>query len=192
MTVLFCDMPGFTSFSEGMMPTALVNVLNRYLTVMSEPLRRNNGIIDKYRGDGIMAFWGPLFTSAEEHPELACLAALDQLASIPSFRAEFPELTGFKRGLPEIDVRIGIAISDVVAGNIGSEQTRNYTVIGDTVNLASRLEGANRTYGTRALVSEAANRFIADLMETARLTWCRSSGRPSRNGFSNCAAPKAR
>ena len=169
MTILFCDMRGFTAFSEGMTPAALVNVLNRYMTVMSEPVRHNNGIIDKYIGDGIMAFWGPPFSSAEEHPGLACLAALDQLATLAAFRAELPELTGLRRGFPEIDIRIGIATGDVVVGNIGSEQTRNYTVIGDTVNLASRLEGANKSYGTRALINETTNRFAASLVETREI-----------------------
>jgi class 3 adenylate cyclase len=169
MSILFCDMRGFTAFSEGMTPAALVNVLNRYMTVMSEPVRHNNGIIDKYIGDGIMAFWGPPFSSAEEHPGLACLAALDQLATLAAFRAELPELTGLRRGFPEIDIRIGIATGDVVVGNIGSEQTRNYTVIGDTVNLASRLEGANKSYGTRALINETTNRFAASLVETREI-----------------------
>lgn len=169
MSILFCDMKGFTTFSEGMTPAALVNVLNRYMTVMSEPVRRNSGIIDKYMGDGIMAFWGPPFTSGEEHPGLACLAGLDQLADLATFRAELPELIGLRRGFPEIDIRIGIATGDVVVGNIGSEQTRNYTVIGDTVNLASRLEGANKTYGTRALINETTNRFAADLVETREI-----------------------
>ena len=169
MTIFFCDMKEFTTFSEGVTPAALVNVLNRYMTMMSEPVRHNNGIIDKYIGDGIMAFWGPPFTAAEEHPGLACLAALDQLATFAAFRAELPELTGLRRGLPEIDIRIGIATGDVVVGNIGSEQTRNYTVIGDTVNLASRLEGANKTYGTRALINETTNHFAADLVETREI-----------------------
>jgi class 3 adenylate cyclase len=169
MTVLFCDMNGFTSFSEGMTPAALVTVLNRYMTVMSEPVRRHNGIIDKYIGDAIMAFWGPPFTGAEEQAGLACLAALDQIAGLAAFRAELPDLTGFKRGLPEFDIRIGIATGDVVVGSIGSEQTRNYTVIGDAVNLASRLEGANKTYGTRVLISEATNRLAADTVETREI-----------------------
>ena len=169
MTILFCDMKGFTTFSEGMTPAALVTVLNRYMTVISEPVRRHSGIIDKYIGDGIMAFWGPPFTGADEQARLACLAALDQVAALSAFRAELPDLTGLKRGLPEIDIRIGIATGDVVVGSIGSEQTRNYTVIGDTVNLASRLEGASKTYGTRVLISEAANRLAADAMETREI-----------------------
>ena len=169
MSILFCDMKGFTEFSEGMTPAALVNVLNRYMTVMSEPVRQNNGVIDKYLGDGIMAFWGPPFTGAEEQGRLACLAALDQLGALAPFRAELPELTGLKRGLPEIDLRIGIATGDVVAGSIGSEQTRNYTVIGDAVNLAARLEGANKIYGTRALISEDTNQLAADFVETREI-----------------------
>ena len=169
MTIFFCDMKGFTSFSEGMTPAGLVNVLNRYMTVMSEPISRNNGIIDKYIGDGIMAYWGPPFTAAEEQSRLACFAALDQLAGLAAFRAELPELIGIKRGLPDIDMRIGIATGDVVAGSIGSEQTRNYTVIGDAVNLASRLEGANKTYGTRVLIGEATNRLAADSVEAREI-----------------------
>ena len=169
MSILFCDMRGFTAFSEGMTPAALVNVLNRYMTVMSEAIRHNNGIIDKYIGDGIMAYWGPPFTTAEEHPGLACLAALDQLAGLALFRAELPELMGLRRGVPELDMRIGVATGDAVVGSIGSEQVRNYTVIGDSVNLASRLEGANKTYGTRALINEPTNRFASSLVETREI-----------------------
>jgi adenylate cyclase len=145
MTILFCDMKGFTTFSEGMTPAGLVTVLNRYMTVMSEAVRRHSGIIDKYIGDAIMAFWGPPFMGADEQARFACLAALDQVAGFAGFRAEMPDPIGLKRGFPEIDIRIGIATGDVVVGSIGSEQTRNYTVISDTAKLASRLEGANKT-----------------------------------------------
>jgi adenylate cyclase len=169
MTILFCDMKGFTSFSEGMTPVGLVNVMNRYLTVMSDAVRRNGGIIDKYIGDAVMAFWGPPFTGADEQAKLACQAALAQLASLAEFRAELPELTGIKRGLPEIDIRVGIATGDVVVGNIGSDQTRNYTVIGDTVNIASRLEGVNKGYHTRILASETTMELAADAIEAREI-----------------------
>ena len=169
MTILFCDMKGFTSFSEGMTPAGLVNVLNRYLTVISEPVRRNLGIIDKYIGDAVMAFWGPPFTGAEEQARLACVAAIEQLAALPAFQAELPDLMGVRRGVPEVAIRVGIATGEVVVGSIGSEQTRSYTVIGDTVNFASRLEGAGKAYGTRVLISEATQRLAADAVETREI-----------------------
>ena len=169
MTILFCDMKSFTSFSEGMTPTGLVNVLNRYLTVISEPVRNNRGIIDKYIGDAVMAYWGPPFTGAEEQARLACLAALEQLAALPAFQAELPDLMGVRRGLPQVSIRVGIATGEVVVGSIGSEQTRSYTVIGDTVNFASRLEGAGKAYGTEVLISEVTQRLAADAVETREI-----------------------
>jgi adenylate cyclase len=153
MTVLFCDMRGFTSLSEGMTPAGMVRIVNRYLALMSEPVRRNHGIIDKYIGDAIMAFWGPPFSPAEEHSRLACATGLEQLAALHEFRAELPDLTGFRRGIPHIDMRIGVATGEVIVGNIGSDVSMSYTVMGDAVNFASRLEGANKAYGTRFLVS---------------------------------------
>ena len=152
MTVLFCDMKGFTSLSEGMTPAGMVRIVNRYLALMSEPVRRNHGIIDKYIGDSIMAFWGPPFSPAAEHARLACAAGLEQLAALQTFRAELPDLTGFRRGIPQIDMRIGVATGEVIVGNIGSDVSMSYTVMGDAVNFASRLEGANKAYGTRFLV----------------------------------------
>jgi adenylate cyclase len=169
MTILFCDMQGFTSFSEGMTPAGLVTVLNRYLTVISEPVRRNNGIIDKYIGDAIMAFWGEPFTGADVQAELACFAALGQIAAVPGFQTELPDLTGVRRGFPAINIRVGIATGEVVVGSIGSEMTRSYTVIGDTVNFASRIEGASKAYGTRILISEATQRLAAEAVETREI-----------------------
>jgi class 3 adenylate cyclase len=153
MTVLFCDMRGFTSLSEGMTPAGMVRIVNRYLALMSEPVRRNHGIIDKYIGDAIMAFWGPPFSPAAEHGRLACTAGLEQLAALHEFRAELPDLTGFRRGIPHIDMRIGVATGEVIVGNIGSDVSMSYTVMGDAVNFASRIEGANKAYGTRFLVN---------------------------------------
>jgi class 3 adenylate cyclase len=169
MTILFCDIESFTSFSEGMTPAGLVTVLNRYLTVISDPVRRNQGIIDKYIGDAIMAFWGEPFTEADEHAQLACFAAIEQLASVPGFQRELPDLTGVRRGFPSINIRVGIATGEVVVGSIGSEMTRSYTVIGDTVNFASRIEGASKAYGTRILISEATQRLAAEAIETREI-----------------------
>ncbi|HTZ35137.1 MAG TPA: adenylate/guanylate cyclase domain-containing protein, partial [Stellaceae bacterium] len=169
MTILFCDMENFTSFSEGMTPVGLVNVMNRYLTVLSEPVRRNSGIIDKYIGDAIMAFWGPPFAAAEDQAPLACFAAIEQLAALPGFQSELPELTGVRRGFPQIAMRAGIATGDVVVGNIGSEQHRNYTVIGDTANIASRLEGANKAYGTRILIGHRTRMLAGEAIEVREI-----------------------
>ena len=155
MTVLFCDVKGFTGTSEGMTPQGLVKVMNRYFSTMSAPIRGHQGIIDKYIGDAIMAYWGPPFADDKEQARLASLAALDMLQLVPQLRAELPELLGVRTLPNAFDIRIGIATGEVLVGSIGSELMMSYTVMGDTVNLASRLEGANKEYGGRILVSEA-------------------------------------
>ncbi len=177
MTILFCDMQGFTAFSEGMTPPTLVAVLNRYLAVLSEAVRRNGGIVDKYVGDGVMAFWGPPFTAAEDQGRLAASAALEMLAALPGFQAELPDLVGVRRGLPEVRLRVGIATGDVVIGNIGSEDARNYTVIGDTVNLASRLEGACKAYGCATLIDAETRRRAGAAVEVRELDRLRVVGK---------------
>ena len=169
MTVLFCDIKGFTSASEGMTPQGLVKVMNRYFSAMSAPIRNGGGIIDKYIGDAIMAYWGPPFTEDADQARLASMAALDMLERVASLRAEFPELLGV-RSLPiSFDIRIGIATGDALVGSIGSELMMSYTVMGDTVNLASRLEGANKVYGSRILVSEATVAGAATAIETREI-----------------------
>ncbi|GIL38722.1 adenylate/guanylate cyclase domain-containing protein [Roseiterribacter gracilis] len=155
MTVLFADMQGFTSISETTTAQALVTIVNRYLTLLSAPVREHQGVIDKYIGDAIVAYWGPPFCDPANQAIQACLAALDMQRELDTLRAELPDLLGVKRYLPTIAVRIGIATGEAVVGNIGSDLTKNYTVMGDTVNLASRLEGANKFYGTELLVNEA-------------------------------------
>ena len=155
MTVMFCDLKGFTSLSEGMTPQGLVKVMNRYLSIMSEPIRSNRGIIDKYIGDGIMAYWGPPFVDEADHARFACLAAVEMIERISTLRREIPELLGVL-GTPmeTCDLRIGVATGEALVGSIGSDVMMSYTVMGDVVNLASRLEGANKAYGTRNLISE--------------------------------------
>ena len=155
MSVFFSDLAGFTRMCEGLTPDAAVRFLNRYFALMAEVIRARQGIIDKYIGDSVMAFWGQPFTDAESHAALCCEAALDQRARLDEFRADLPNLLGVRQGLPEVEARMGIASGEVLVGNIGSETARGYTVIGDTVNLASRLEQANKFYRSRILVSEA-------------------------------------
>ena len=169
MTVLFCDVKGFSGASEGMTPQGLVKVMNQYFSAMSAPIRDQGGVIDKYIGDAIMAYWGPPFTEDEDQARLASLAALDMLDGVVPLRAEFPELLGV-RSLPiSFDIRIGIATGEALVGSIGSELMMSYTVMGDTVNLASRLEGANKLYGGRVLVSAATVVGADDAIETREI-----------------------
>jgi len=155
MTVMFCDMEGFTTLSEGMTPQGLVKVMNRYLSTMSAPIRTQRGIIDKYIGDAIMAYWGPPFIEEVDEAKCACTAAIEMIERVAGLRKELPELLGVRAIPTEIDVRIGIATGEALVGSIGSDFMMSFTVIGDTVNLASRLESANKIYGTRCLTSEA-------------------------------------
>jgi class 3 adenylate cyclase len=165
MTVLFCDMKGFTSLSEGMTPQGLVKVMNHYLSTMSGPIRNHHGIIDKYIGDAIMAYWGPPFNEDGEQARLACLAAIDMAARGTALRTELPELLGVRTVPSDCDVRIGVASGEVLVGSIGSEFMMSYTVMGDAVNLASRLEGANKIYGSHALVSAPTVSAASDAVE---------------------------
>jgi class 3 adenylate cyclase len=155
MTIMFCDMKGFTTLSEGMTPQGLVKVMNRYLSTMSEPIHRHGGVIDKYIGDAIMAYWGPPFVEEADESQFACLAATEMIKRIGTLREEVTELLGVRVLPTECDVRIGVATGEALVGSIGSEIMMNYTVMGDTVNLAARLEAANKLYGTRSLIAEA-------------------------------------
>jgi adenylate cyclase len=165
MTVMFCDMKGFTSLSEGVTPQGLVKIMNRYLSTMSEPIRDNRGIIDKYIGDAIMAYWGPPFIERADHAQFACLAAAQMIERVESLRKELPEILGVRSIPMQCDIRLGVATGEVLAGSIGSKFMMSYTVMGDTVNLASRLEAANKEYGTRSLLSETTSEPAAAFLE---------------------------
>jgi adenylate cyclase len=148
LTVLFIDLVGFTSMGEQLSPEELVAILNAYFEQATEVLTRHGATLDKFMGDAIMCFWNaPL--PQEDHAVRACLTALDLVALVERLAPGFEA-----RGLPRLDCRIGINTGQGVAGNIGSRAAQDYTVIGDAVNLASRLEGAAKAYGTRTLVAE--------------------------------------
>ena len=176
-TVFFSDIESFTPICEQLSADAVVKLLNSYFTQMSEPIRDHGGIIDKYIGDGIMAFWGPPFTGEREHALLACQAALDQVARLAEFRASLPDIIGLRKGIPTFNVRIGICTGEVTAGSVGSEAAKSYTVIGDTVNLASRLEGANKTFGTYLLISDTTRDLAGDAIEVRDLDRIRVAGK---------------
>jgi class 3 adenylate cyclase len=145
-TVLFSDIAEFTRFSEKIPAEALVKVLNDYLTAMTLEIGRQHGILDKFIGDAIMAFWSPQL-SGDKYALHACYAALNMQQALQKLRPLW-----LKNGAPEIRVRIGIATGEMIVGNIGSERARSYTCIGDRVNFSSRLEGLNKYYGTEIIV----------------------------------------
>src|SRR5581483_11304633 len=165
MTVMFCDMTGFTTLSEGVTPQGLVKIMNLYLSTMSEPIHAHRGVIDKYIGDAIMAYWGAPFIEDAEQARLACLAALDMIGRVAKFRKDLPELLGVRAIPADCDIKIGIATGEALVGSIGSEFMMSYTVMGDNVNLASRLEGANKVYGSHCLISEATAKACGDAVE---------------------------
>jgi class 3 adenylate cyclase len=145
-TLMFSDVAGFVGISGQLDAEQTVALLNEYLGAMTEEITKADGILDKYLGDGIMAFFGPPFTPGN-HALAACRAALKMDQRLAQLREVWIE-----QGLPPIRARIGLATGEVIVGNIGSEQTRDYTCIGETVNMASRLEGVNKYYSTSIII----------------------------------------
>lgn len=168
MTVYFSDLQGFSAISETLTPTALVRLINRYLSYAAEPIARHQGVIDKYIGDAVMAYWGAPF-SAEEPALSACRAALGQRQQLALLQRELPEILGLRRGAPTMAARIGLATGDVVVGSIGSQTSKNFTIMGDTVNIASRLEGMNKAYGTLILADEPTILQVRHRMEAREI-----------------------
>ncbi len=154
VSAYFSDLADFTTISEQFTPAGLVRVLNRYLDLMSSEITDRQGVIDKYIGDAIMAFWAQPFCEEGTQATLAVDSAMRNMELLSAFQDELPSLTGLQKNLPVLRQRIGIATGDAVIGSIGSEKTKNYTVMGDTVNLGARLESANKFYGTGLLVCE--------------------------------------
>jgi adenylate cyclase len=148
LTVLFSDIRGFTSLSEAMDPEELVTLMNEYFTAMTAKVFENGGSLDKYIGDAIMAIYGAPI-AAPLHPFLACRTALDMLDVLDTLQEQWRP-----RGLPALGIGVGVNTGAMTVGNIGSADRFNYTVVGDSVNLASRIESLNKTYGTSILISE--------------------------------------
>ena len=169
MTIFFSDIENFTTISEALTPHGLVTLMNKYFSLLSKPIYDHKGVIDKYIGDAIMAFWGDPFTGEENHAKLACLAALEQFKKLDELNESLAELLGFRKNLPIIKIRIGLSTGDVIAGSVGSSNSKSYTVMGDTVNVASRLESINKQFGTRILISESTFDMVKDDFVTRKI-----------------------
>jgi adenylate cyclase len=159
MTVLFSDIRGFTTVSEQTPPRELVALLNEYMTAMVEILFKHEGVLDKYMGDGIMAFWSAP-VQQPDHARRACRTALDMAAAVARLRESWRV-----RGLPHLDVGIGLNTGPMVFGNMGCKARTDFTVLGDNVNLAARLEGLTKEYGVRLVVGDATRSATAQEFE---------------------------
>jgi adenylate cyclase len=171
ITVLFSDIAGFTTISEKLPPQELVNLINEYLSEMTDIILNHDGIIDKYEGDAIMAEFGvPIFY--EDHAIKACLAAIDMQKRLNDLSEKWVQ-----EGLPALRSRIGINSGNMIVGNMGSNKVFDYTALGDEVNLASRLEGANKSYGTSIMISDSTNELVKEKLLTRPLDLIRVKGK---------------
>jgi adenylate cyclase len=171
LSVLFSDIAGFTSISERLDPETLVELLNKYLSAMTDIILQHRGNVNKYLGDGIMAIFGAP-RGDPNHASLACFAALDSQAELAKRREQWKA-----EGRPEISARIGINSGWLVVGNMGSQARMEYTVMGDTVNLASRLEGANKYYDTLILLGPRTYELAAQDIEAREIDRMRVKGK---------------
>jgi adenylate cyclase len=171
LTVMFSDVRGFTTIAEKLDPRALSDLLNSYLTPMTNLVFANKGTLDKYMGDAIMAFWGAP-VHFKDHAKHASRCALQMLVKLKELQAEYRA-----KGLPEIEIGIGLNTGDMNVGNMGSDTVRSYTVMGDAVNLGSRLEGINKQYGTRIIVSEFTQAEIKDEFVCREIDWVKVKGK---------------
>ena len=169
-TVFFSDVKDFTSISEKLDPSALVFLMNAYFGLTSEVILANGGLLDKYIGDAVMAIFGaPL--SMEDHAKRACTSALEIRKIVHT------EWEKAHNQYPPMITRMGIHTGAMIVGNIGSEKRSDYTALGDTVNLASRLEGINKFFGTEIILSGATNELVQGEYTTRRLDFLRVKGK---------------
>jgi class 3 adenylate cyclase len=164
LTIQFSDIAGFTSISEALSPEQVVEFLNTYLSQMTGEVEAESGIVDKYIGDAVMAFWGAPLPLAD-HADHACRAALRQIRRVAALR----ESWAGRGELGRFNVRLGLHSGEVIVGNIGSDTRMDYTIIGDSVNTASRLEGMNKVYGTNILLSEDTRSLLRQPFVTREL-----------------------
>ncbi len=170
-SILFTDVEEFTTLSEHLPPAKIIQLMNMYLTPVTDSVLQGGGYLDKYVGDEVMAVWGAPYSDSD-HALRACRSALEQQRIITGLNEAIQETYGFR-----LRVRMGINSGEVTAGNMGSELKFQYTVLGDPVNLASRLEPVNRDFGTDILIGEATQRMIDAQLETREICRLLVSGR---------------
>lgn len=158
LTVLFSDVRGFTTISEGLDPQQLTQLMNDFLTPMTHVIHQHRGTIDKYMGDAIMAFWGAPVHD-EQHARHALMAGLDMIASLEALQEQFKA-----KGWPPVKIGVGVNTGEMTVGNMGSEFRLAYTVMGDAVNLGSRLESLTKEYGVSMIVSEFTRAAVPDFV----------------------------
>jgi len=154
VTIFFSDIAGFSGIGEQLTANNIVGLLNHYFTAATTCIRQHHGIVDKLIGDAVMAFWANPFSEGESHALDACLACLEMRPAFAKIEQEISQITGLRRNIPKFHVRMALATGDTLIGTIGSATTKSFTVIGDTVNIASRLEGVNKVYGTDLIINE--------------------------------------
>ncbi|MCP4264992.1 MAG: HAMP domain-containing protein [Candidatus Brocadiaceae bacterium] len=176
VTIFLSDVTAFSTICEKLTPDRLVSMINNYLSLASEPINRYRGVIDKVIGDALMAYWGPPFVGEQEHAVLACNAALAQFVQLDKLRKRMPDLMGIRKGLPEVNIRVGLATGEVLMGNIGSENSKSYTIIGEVTKIVSNLEVLNKTYGTSILIMEKTCDLVASAFETRKIDLINANG----------------
>jgi adenylate cyclase len=177
LSVLFSDVRGFTTISEGLQPDQLATLMNEYLGAMTEVIRARRGTLDKYIGDAIMAFWGAPVED-KEHAKHAVLAALEMLARLPSLNDALAA-----KGWPTLKIGVGINTGVMTVGDMGSPVRQSYTVMGDAVNLGSRLEGITKQYGVSLIVGEGTKDHLGDEFVLRELDRVRVKGKAEPVGI---------
>jgi adenylate cyclase len=171
VTLMFTDLAGFTKVSEKLPPERVQALLNRHFDEMVDIIHRHDGLIDKFIGDAVMAFWGAPIDDPK-HALNALNAAIEMQRTMEKLRGDL-----VADGLPAVHMRIGLNSGDAVIGNMGAKEKIQYTAIGDTVNLAARLEGINKLYGTPIIVSEATAQLAGESVKLRKLDRVKVSGK---------------
>lgn len=171
LTCMFSDIRGFTTLSESLDPHELTNFLNEYLTAMTDIILARNGTVDKYMGDAIMAFWGAPLPDPD-HAYHCCQTCLEQMEKLHQMQTQWRA-----EGRHIIDIGIGVNTGEMTVGNMGSSQRFDYTILGDAVNLGSRLEGTNKDYGTNIIINETTHAIVKDRFITRQLDRIRVKGK---------------